>query len=154
MENLNITHYLTVNYGRTGNCKLTAAQNCAGYAPQKYNAGGGGYDKLGTVLASYVMANFAEEVKQLAIGKPDGYIMHALYNKGGKVSIQGAAGYNAVAEVAREIGLGIARTSVDTDNRSTFIVYRSEPRFLYPYITNLNFCFDKYAIEKEAAQNV
>jgi hypothetical protein len=144
--NLNIVHYLTATRGRTGNVRLTATENCGGYKPQKFNAGGYGYDKLGTVLGQYLMANFAEEVKQLAIGKPDGYIMHALYYKDGKVYIEGAAGDNSVAQVMKEIGLGIARTSVDTDNSSTFIVYRAEPRFLLGYITNLNHLFDKYAI--------
>jgi hypothetical protein len=156
MKNLEITHYLTATRGRTGNVRLTATENCGGYKPQKFNAGGYGYDKLGTVLGQYLMANFAEEVKALIESIPDSEkqkfsvgalrLHYKASTNEWKPMIDGATGDNEVARTMKAIGLGIARTSVGTDTSDTFIVYRAEPRFLLGYITNLNHLFDKYAI--------
>jgi hypothetical protein len=135
--NLNITHYLAATFGKTGNCKLIASTNCNGYAPQKFNAGGYGYDKFGTVLGRYLMVNFAEEIKELTKDKPDGYTLGALFKRNGKVYIDGATGDEAVAETMQAIGLGIAKTS----DKETYIVYRAEPQYLFKRITNLNYLF-------------
>lgn len=140
--------YIHIKYGHTGNCRLTASNYANQYEAQRFNAGGGGYCKTSTVLAEFLNANFAEEIKQFTKDKPDGYTLGALFKRNGKVYIDGATGNEAVAEVAKAIGIGIAKTNIGYDNACSYIVYRSEPESLYPYITNLSYLFNTSNLSK------
>lgn len=81
----------------------------------KHRANGGGYDMLGKVFGSWLMANYKEKIIALTPSakaiKPfesnEGY--YGLFNYEGNFYLDGACGFNCMEEIAHAIGLTLKK---------------------------------------------
>jgi hypothetical protein len=90
-------------------------------------AGGGGYDKKGTVLGEWIQKEFQEELKKLYAGKKkeSDYYGMSKSESGDKIFLDGATGFNSMENILNAIGYGLDRVA-SSKNVDKYILVESK----------------------------
>lgn len=90
-------------------------------------AGGGGYDKKGTVLGEWMQKEFQDELKKLYAGKKkeSDYYGMGKSDAGDKIWLDGASGFNSMENILNAIGYGLDRVA-SSKNADKYILVENK----------------------------
>ena len=141
ISELGINSTLSFYFSRSGVCTL---KNMRGDS-MGFRAGGGGYDKRGSVLAGFIKLHFEEELKRLPTNYGSGDSKKGFYglrffntktnksqhrySKNCRVGLDGACGMSSMERILEKIGFKLVFVMEDKNQD----VYKLEPCRLDEY---------------------